>query len=89
MRQCYGLAKAYRDEENKRSKRHDDRKEDGSKDPEHPKDTNNAFQDAAKAVETIFGGVAASENRRQQKLTTRQVMSVTNNDTIADSRYLD
>ena len=63
MRHGYGLAKAYRDEGNKRSKKHDDRKHDGHKDPKHPKDTNKDFQDEDKTVGTIFGGVAAAKNR--------------------------
>jgi hypothetical protein len=71
MRQCYGLTRAYRAEDNKRMKRWDDHEDDPSKDPEHPRDTNNSFQDPSKTVSTIFGGVAASENKRKQKLLAR------------------
>lgn len=53
----------YRDEENKRSKKCDDHKDDSHKDPKHPKDTNKDFQDEDKTVGTIFGGVAATKNR--------------------------
>ena len=60
MLQCYGLAKAYRNEESKRSKKRDDRKDDSCKDPERPKDTNNTFQDPSKTVRTIFEGAATS-----------------------------
>ncbi|XP_066341615.1 uncharacterized protein [Miscanthus floridulus] len=81
-------AKAYRDEENKTAKKRNAREDDSRKDPEHPKDANTAFQDPSKTVGTIFGGAAASKNKRKQKLTTRQVLSVSNNDTIADPRYL-
>jgi hypothetical protein len=40
-------------------------------DRERPKDAGNAFQDANKTISTIFGGIAASENKRDQKLTAR------------------
>ena len=47
------------------------------------------FQDANKTVATIFGGYAAFESKRQQKLTARQVMLITKYDTVADPKYLD
>ena len=69
MRQCYGMAKAFRHEEKKRQTRKDDESDDGKE--ERTKDTRHAFQDANKTVTTIFGGYAASESKRQQKLTAR------------------
>ena len=40
-------------------------------------------------VATIFKGYAASKSKRQQKLTARQVMSITKYDTVVDPKYLD
>ena len=53
MHDCFSLAKAFRDEQNKK---HDDREDDNSKDCECPRDAGNAFQDANKIVSTIFEG---------------------------------
>ena len=50
--------------------RKDDESNDG-KEEERPKDARLAFQDANKKVATIFGGCAASESKRQQKLIIR------------------
>jgi hypothetical protein len=74
-----GIAKAFRNEQNKK---HDGRDDDGGKDREPPSDVANAFQDASKTVHTI------SENRRDQKLTARRVLAVKGIDTVADPRYL-
>ena len=63
MRQCYGMAKAFRDEEQKQQTRKDDESDDG-KGEERPKDARPAFQDANKTVTTIFRGYAASESKR-------------------------
>ena len=63
MRQCYGMAKAFRDEEKKRQTRKDDESDDG-KEEEHPKDARHAFQDANKTIATIFGGCTTSESKR-------------------------
>jgi hypothetical protein len=82
------MAKAFRDEQQKRQMRKDDESDDG-KEEEQSKDVRLAFQDANKTVATIFGGCAASESKRQQKLTARQVMSITMYDTVADPKYLD
>ena len=40
-------------------------------------------------VATIFGRCSASESKRQQKLTARQVMSITKYDMVAYPKYLD
>ena len=53
MRECFGLAKAFRDEQNKKR---DDPTDDGSKDPEHPRVAGNTFQDLSKTVNLMFGG---------------------------------
>ena len=43
-----------------------------------------------KTVTSIFGGRAASEDKREQKLVARRVMVVTSyDDPIADPKYLD
>ena len=70
MWQCYGMAKAFRDEQQKRQMRKDDESDDG-KEEERPKDARLAFQDANKTVATIFRGCAASKSKRQQKLAAR------------------
>jgi hypothetical protein len=59
------LSKAYHDEDKKKMQRHDNCKDNDSKDLECPKDINNTFQDAAKTIRTIFKGVATSKNRLQ------------------------
>ena len=64
MRQCHGMAKAFRDEEKKWQTRKDDESDD-DKEEERPKDARLAFQDANKMVTTIFGGCIASESKRQ------------------------
>ena len=38
-------------------------------------------------VATIFGGLATAESRRDQKLTSRQVLAVNTEDTIANPSY--
>ena len=38
-------------------------------------------------VTTIFGGLASTESRREQKLAARQVLSVTREDTTANPSY--
>ena len=88
MWQCYGMAKALRDEQQKWQTRKDDESDDGEEE-ECPKDAQLAFQDANKMVATIFGGCAASESKHQQKLTAWQVMSITKYDTVADPKCLD
>ena len=60
--QCYGMAKAFRDEQQKRQMRKDDESDDGKE--EQSKDARLAFQDANKTVATIFRGCAASESKR-------------------------
>ena len=82
------MAKANRDEQQKRQTRKDDESDDG-KEEEHPKDARLAFQDANKAIAAIFGGCAASKSKRQQKLTARQVMSITKYGMVANPKYLD
>ena len=47
MRQCYGMTKAFCDEEKKRQTRKDDESDNG-KGEEHPKDARPAFQEANK-----------------------------------------
>ena len=47
-----------------------------------------AFQDPSKTVHTIFRGLAASKNKRDKKLTSRQVLSIRGINTITDPRYL-
>ena len=64
MRQCYGMTKAFRDEEQKRQT-HKDNKSDDGKGEERPKDARPTFQDADKTVATIFSGYGASENKCQ------------------------
>ena len=64
MRQCYGMAKAFREEQQKRQTCKDDESDDG-KEEERPKDARLAFQDTNKTVATIFGGYATSESKRQ------------------------
>ena len=46
------------------------------------------FQDPSKTVHTIFRGLAASKNKRDKKLTSRQVLSIRGINTITDPRYL-
>jgi len=48
---------------------------------------NNAFQDHDKVVATIFGGLAAAESRRDQKLTAYWVFAVNKEDAIANPSY--
>ena len=47
-----------------------------------------AFQDPSKTIHTIFGGLVASENKRDKKLTYRRVLSIKGINTIAYPRYL-
>ena len=70
MRQCYGMAKAFCDEEQKRQ-RHKNNESDDGKGTEHPKDAQPAFQDANKTIATIPRGYTAFESKCQQKLTAR------------------
>ena len=74
---------------NSRNDRRKDDESDDGKEEERPKDVRLAFQDANKTVATIFGGCATSESKRQQKLTTWQVMSITKHDMVTDPKYLD
>ena len=67
--------------------RKDDESDDG-KGEEHPKDAQPTFQDANKTIAIIFRGYTASKSKLQQKLTARQVMSITKYDTVADPKYL-
>ena len=48
---------------------------------------NNAFQDHDKVVATIFGGLAATESRRDQKLTARRVLAVNTEDAATNPSY--
>ena len=81
------MAKAFRDEEQKRQMCKDDESDD-DKGEERPKDARLAFYDANKTVATIFRGYAASGSKRQQKLTAWQVMSITKYDMVANPKYL-
>ena len=83
MKECMGLAKVFQDQENKRR---DDRDNDGKDHENH--NAGGAFQDPSKTVHTIFGGLAASKNKRDKKLTSRRVLVVRGIDTIADPRYI-
>ena len=88
MQQCHGMAKPFHDEEQKRQ-RHEDNESDDGRGEECPKYAQPAFQDANKTIATIFGGYVASKSKRQQKLTARQVMSITKYDMVTDPKYLD
>ena len=68
---------------------HKDDESNDSKGEERPKDARPAFQDANKTITIIFGGYVASESKCQQKLTTQQVMSITQYSTVVDPKYLD
>ena len=59
-----GLANIFQEQADK--KRVDDNN--GGKDREPP-NTGGAFQDPSKTIHTIFEGLAASENKRDKKLT--------------------
>ena len=61
-----GLAKVFQDQENRRRDYHDN----NSKDREPP-NMGGAFQDPIKTVHRIFGGLAASKNRHNKKLTSQ------------------
>ena len=65
----------------------DDDNNDGARGRRPPGDNNNAFQDHNKVVTTIFGGLAAIESRRDQKLTARRVLAVNTEDAIANPSY--
>ena len=64
------MAKAFRDEEQKRQRRKDDESDDG-KGGEHPKGARPTAQDANKTIATIPRGYTAFESKCQQKLTAR------------------
>ena len=68
---------------------HKDDKSDDGKGEERPKDARPTARDANKTIATISGGYAASMSKHQQKLTARQVMSITKYDTVTDPKYLD
>ena len=74
MKDCLGLAKEFQ------AKKKDDDNDDGAKDHRPPGDNNNTFQDHNKVVATIFGGLAAIENRRDRKVTARWVLVVNSDD---------
>ena len=84
-----GLNKAFHEEDRKRSRCKDDKTDDGQEE-DHGKDTRPAYQDPSKTITSIFSGKAATETKREQKLTVRQIMSITTyDDTIAHPKYLD
>ena len=70
MQQCLGMDKAFRDEEQNRRTRKDDKSDDG-KGKEHPMDTQTTAQDANMIVATFSGGYVAFESKHQEKLTAR------------------
>ena len=75
-------------EDAKRPRCNDDETDDG-KDRGWGKDVGLAYQDTTNTVASIFGGRAASKNRREQKLTAWQIMSVTTYDNkVIDPKYL-
>ena len=61
MKDCLGLAKEFQ------AKKPDDDNNDGARGRRPPRG-NNAFQDHDKVVATIFGGLTATESRRDRKL---------------------
>ena len=71
MGECKGLNRAFRMEDAMRPWHNDDEIDDGEG-RGWEKDVGPAYQDATKAIASIFGGRAISENRREQKLTARQ-----------------
>lgn len=79
MGQCKGLNKTFCKEDRKRLRRKDDETDD-SREEDHGKDTCPTYQDPTKTVTSIFGGKATTETKREQKLTARQIMSVTTYD---------
>ena len=85
MRECMGLAKALLDEQNKKR---DDHNDDTGKDCEPLMDASGAFQEPNMTVHTIFGGRAATKNRRDQKLIGWRVLAVKATSTITGPRYL-
>jgi hypothetical protein len=79
---------ASRREDAKRPQRNDDKTYNGQGGG-WEKDVGPAYQDATKTVASIFGGRATSKNRREQKLTARQIISVTTyDDKVTDLKYL-
>ncbi|XP_066358407.1 uncharacterized protein [Miscanthus floridulus] len=81
MKDCLGLAKEFQD------KKKDDDNDDGARGRRPLGHNNNAFQDHDKVVATIFGGLAAAENRRDRKLTARRVLAVNAKDAIAEPSH--
>ena len=75
-------------ESSKKPRRDDDETEDGQG-GERGKNKSPTYQDPTKTVATIFGGRAVSEDKREQKLVARRVMSVATYDgPVADPKYL-
>ena len=81
MKDCLGLAKEFQ------AKKPNDDNNDGARGRRPPGDNNNAFQDHDKVVTTIFGGLAATESRRDRKLTACRVLAVNTEDAIANPSY--
>ena len=65
----------------------DDDTNDGAGGRRPPEGNGNAFQDHDKVVATIFGGLASTESRRDQKLAARRVLNITAEDAIANPSY--
>ena len=81
MRNCYGLQDVYKNQAAK--KREEDRRR-----RDDPKDDDGGnFEAPNKTVNTIFGGIAAEENRRDKKLAARRVMNISSNDKVADVKF--
>jgi hypothetical protein len=89
MGECRGLNKVFCDEPSKRPWHNDDETKD-SQGRDQDKNKGPVYQDATKTVATIFGGRAVSEDKHEQKLVARCVMSVAAYDgPIIDPKYLD
>ena len=81
MKDCLGLAKEFQD------KKLDDDTSGGNRGRRLPRGHGNAFQDHDKVVATIFGGLASTESRREQKLAARRVLAVTSEETTSNPSY--
>jgi len=89
MRECRGLKTVLKGELSKKQWRIDDETED-TQGGERGKNKGPTYQDPTKTVATIFGGRAVSEDKREQKLVARCVMSVATCDgPVSNLKYLD
>ena len=88
MQECRGLKTTLGGEPSKKQRCNNDETKDGQG-GERGKNKGPTYQDPTKTVATIFGGRAVSEDKREQKLIARCVMSVATYDgPIFDPKYL-